>query len=359
MIASSNNNDEKISMNNPSEDPISLPDHNKSGRTSPHQIALISIWIASSLAAIIMLILGVRETGRFHLLRYILQVAYVIVLIWYLFQTSPSPQALPELRPVVFPQRTIGKLIPAVLVLLIFIAELGGLRIIKLLLMPAAILILIVRRREIRLSSILIGLGAAAVAYLTGLPFILNQYLSTDVFLIFLAFVPPMFIAGSLLSKNTGLGRSQLFENQYKNAGLSFLGGCLLFIPLGLINAAGGAPGPWMTWIDQWWMPLTQPWFSGIVEEVWNRLILVPLIYFLLRPAFSKRPSLAVFGSLIFSAVTFGLTHGGTLVQNVLNTGMLFGFPMAVVFARRDWEHAVGAHYMINLVPTILVFLNQ
>jgi hypothetical protein len=28
---------------------------------------------------------------------------------------------------------------------------------------------------------------------------------------------------------------------------------------------------------------------------------------------------------------------------------------MAVVFARRDWEHAVGAHYMINMVPWLMV----
>jgi hypothetical protein len=30
---------------------------------------------------------------------------------------------------------------------------------------------------------------------------------------------------------------------------------------------------------------------------------------------------------------------------------------MAVAFARRDWEHAVGAHYMINMIPWLMVFL--
>ena len=46
-----------------------------------------------------------------------------------------------------------------------------------------------------------------------------------------------------------------------------------------------------------------------------------------------------------------------TLQEKILMIGLLFGLPMAVVFARRDWEHAVGAHYMINMFPTLMVFL--
>jgi membrane protease YdiL (CAAX protease family) len=60
---------------------------------------------------------------------------------------------------------------------------------------------------------------------------------------------------------------------------------------------------------------------------------------------------------VLFSALTFGLGHGGTLLENLLSTGLLYGLPMAVIFVRRDWEHAVGAHYMINLIPTLMVFL--
>jgi hypothetical protein len=30
---------------------------------------------------------------------------------------------------------------------------------------------------------------------------------------------------------------------------------------------------------------------------------------------------------------------------------------MAVVFVSRDWEYAVGAHYMVNMIPWVLVFL--
>ena len=44
-------------------------------------------------------------------------------------------------------------------------------------------------------------------------------------------------------------------------------------------------------------------------------------------------------------------------MNRFLTTGMLYGLPMAVVYAKRDWEHAVGAHYMINFIPMTLVFL--
>jgi membrane protease YdiL (CAAX protease family) len=72
---------------------------------------------------------------------------------------------------------------------------------------------------------------------------------------------------------------------------------------------------------------------------------------------FSKRPVIAVVCAVLFSAIPFGLGHGGTFLENLLITGLLYGLPMAVIFVRRDWEHAVGAHYMINMIPTLMVFL--
>jgi hypothetical protein len=32
---------------------------------------------------------------------------------------------------------------------------------------------------------------------------------------------------------------------------------------------------------------------------------------------------------------------------------------MAAVFARRDWEHAVGAHYMVDMIPWVMAFLES
>ncbi len=166
-----------------------------------------------------------------------------------------------------------------------------------------------------------------------------------------------MFVAGNLLSKRTGLIGSQLYAGQFRKAGAGFLWGCLLFIPLGLTNAAADSPGPWMTWVTQWWIPWSQPLFSGIFGEILNRLLLVSLCYLLLRPAFSKCPVIALVSAVLFSGITHGLGHGGTLMEDFLVTGLLYSVPMAAIFAKRDWEHAVGAHYMINMIPTLMVFL--
>jgi membrane protease YdiL (CAAX protease family) len=61
---------------------------------------------------------------------------------------------------------------------------------------------------------------------------------------------------------------------------------------------------------------------------------------------------------IIFSGVLFGVGHGLDL-DTFLTTGLLYGVPLAAVFAMRDWEHAVGAHYMINMIPTLAVFLEN
>jgi hypothetical protein len=323
--------------------------------SSPDGIALITMWLLTTVSLVVMLSSGVRNTGQFRVERQFLQVAYVLTLFWYLIRTGPSLRQLPDLRPVILPKWRIGRLIPAILIALVLLAELYDQGILLPLLMLATIWILIVWRREISFPAVLFGLALTVIALLGGLPWIQNQYFEKEIFIVFLAFVMPMFVAGGLLSKRTGLPGSQLYNGRYKKAVASFLWGCLLFIPLGLTNAAAGSPGSYMTWVDRWWIPLSQPLFSGIVEEVLNRLLLVSLCYLLLRPEFSKRPAIAIICAVLFSGITHGLRHGGTLMENFLITGLLYSVPMAVVFARRDWEHSVGAHYMINMIPTLMV----
>jgi hypothetical protein len=337
---------------------ISPPQYNKRVLFTPQNIALIVMWLLTTTALVLMLLSGVRDNAQFGVERSILQAAYVLTLFWYLIRTGPSVKQLPELRPLLLPQSRLGKLIPVIGLALLFLAELIGLGILMPLLMLATIWILIVWRREIGLPAVLMSLALVAIAFLTGLPFYQNQYIGRANFILLLGFAIPMFVAGGLLAEHTRLLGSQLYTGRYKEALVSFLWGCLLFVPLGLFNAAAGSPGPGMTWVNRWWMPLSQPLFSGIVEEVWFRLFLVSLCYLLLRPAFSKRPVIGLVCAVLFSAITFGLGHGGTLLENLFITGLLYGLPMAVIFARRDWEHAVGAHYMINMIPTLMVFLN-
>ena len=346
-------------MTEKSKAPETSPELNKRALFTPHRIALITMWLLTTVSLVVMLFSGVRNTDQFRVERYILQVAYVAVLLWHLSRTGPSVKQLPDVSPLLLPRRRIGKLIPVIVIALLLVAAFTneGLGIVLLLLMIATIWILIVWRREIGLPAILLGLVVALIAFLGGLPFWENQFVGKSVFVGFLIFVMPMFVAGGLLFKRTSLGGSQLYAGEYSKALWGFLLGCLLFVPFGLINAATGSPGTGISWVTRWWMPFSLPWFSGIAEEAWYRLLLVTLCYFMLRPAFNKFPAVAVVLSVLFSGIIFGLGHGGSLMDRFLTTGMVYGLPMAVIYARRDWEHAVGAHYMINMIPWIMVFL--
>jgi len=308
-----------------------------------------------------MLLHGVRNTDQYSVVRYMIQGVYVAVLLWYLARTGPSISQLPNIQSLMFPRSRYGRFIPALgIALMLAFSALSdqGVSVLMLLLIIGTVWILVAWRREIKLPMVVQGVAVAIIALMGGIPFLKNGLLSESDFIILLVLVPPMFIAGGLLFKRTRLGGIHLFAKRYGKALKSFLWGCLLFVPLGLINAVSGSPSMEITWVLDWWMPLSLPLFSGIVEETWFRLLLVSLCYLLLQPAFRKRPQLAIISAVIFSAITFGLGHDRTW-NRFLTTGLLYGLPMAVIFVRREWEHAVGAHYMINMIPWIMVYLEN
>jgi hypothetical protein len=326
---------------------------------APHQIVLIILWLVTTIAVTVMLFQGVRDTHGFSTTRTALHAGYVVALLWYLSWTGTSLNQLPDLHPQVLPRWRYSAWIPVLGIALMFaltIVSDYGVTILDLLMMVASGSILLVWRREIRLRSVFQGLAVALIAFLAGLQMANNGFISQSVLYLFPAFSFPMYVAGGLLFERTRLGEIQLLTGQYWQSLKSVLWGALLFVPLGLINAAGGSPGSGITWVTKWWMPLWLPWFSGIAEETWFRLFLVGFCFFLLRPAFRSHPAVAVIATVLFSGITFGLGHGYTL-ERFLITGLLYGVPMAAVFARRDWEHAVGAHYMINMIPWVLAFL--
>ena len=328
----------------------------------PHRIALIIMWLVTSITMMVMLMNGVQGTNRHIVIRYILQACYVAALLWYLSRSGTPTSQLPEVRPLVLPRWRYSAWIPVLVIAIIFILIAisdGDLGILVLPMIAATWWIILARRRQVRIRSVIQGFALALIVYLAGLPMFNNGAISEIAFYGLLINVPPMYIAGGLLVHRTRLGGVQLLDKRYRQALRSFFWGCLLFVPLGLLNAAGGSSGPDMTWVSEWWMPISLPWFSAISEETWFRLLLVGLCYFTLRPAFQRRPAVAIIIAVLFSAITFGLGHGGTYLERFLVTGLLYGLPMAVVFARRDWEHAVGAHYMINMIPTMMFFLES
>jgi len=233
-----------------------------------------------------------------------------------------------------------------------------GLALLLLALLVATVTALVAWRRQITAHAVALGLALSLFAFAAGgMAFWKHGFVGKPVLILFLALVPPMFVAGGLLVARTGLGASRLLEGRYAQALWSFFWGCVLFVPLGLANAAGTAPSD-LAWVGRWWQPLSLPIWSGVNEEVVFRLMLVTLCYALLRPAWKERPGIAFALAVLFSAVTFGLGHGRT-VGNLVFAGLLYGLPFAVVFARRDLEHAVGGHYMVNFVNWVMAFLGS
>jgi len=328
---------------------------------APHQLLLVVVWLIVTGILAAALSQGARETGAFELWTTVLQAGYVAALLWFLSRTGASLGELPEAGPEWLRKSKSGRILASTgLALLLAMAVLSddGDDLLLLFMMGATIWILIVWRREIRLRRVVVGLALAVATILAGLPFRGKDLISDTGIFLLAAFVLPMFIAGGMLIDRTGFGGSQLHLGRYRASAVSFLRGCALFVPLGLVNAVDDSPGTGFTWVTEGWMPLSLPLFSGIAEEAWFRLLLVTLCYFLLRPVFRRNPQAAVICALLFSAVIFGLGHGRSL-DRLLTTGLLYGLPMAAVFAKRDWEHAVGAHYMINMIPWVMVYVEN
>ncbi len=80
--------------------------------STPHHLILTIMWLITTAVMVTMLLLGVRETGRYVEVRYIVPAGYVAALIWYLIRSAPSLSQLPELQPLLFPRRRYGAWIP-------------------------------------------------------------------------------------------------------------------------------------------------------------------------------------------------------------------------------------------------------
>ena len=326
----------------------------------PHKISLLIVWLVTTITMIVMLMNGVGGTSRYNAVRHTLHVLYLMALFWHLARTGPKFDQLPRLNPPVLLRWKFGAWLPVLGIALLFALNLfsdDGWDLLILLSAVASVVVLVVWLSDIRLGLVIQGITVATFAYLTGLQFVKIGVLSESWNTILSAFTLPFYIAGGLLFKRTGLGGMQLLNGKYREVLKSVFFGCLLFVPLGLFNAFGGSSVDTSS-VRQWWIPFWLPWWSGLNEETWFRLYLVGLIYFLMRPAFRKFPNLVVIAAVLFSGITFGVGHDRTL-EGFLTTGLLYGVPFAAVFAKRDWEHAVGAHYMVNLIPTVVTFLQR
>lgn len=314
------------------------------------------LWVLASGVMLLLLAQGVRELGQLEPLRDGLHAVYAAALILYLSRTGPTSDRPPKTTPTKLRAWT-----PAVVLVFLLVFVLSsddGVDVLQLLMMVSLPVLLFMWFRTVRLQWVLQGAVVSGFAVAAGILFVQNGVIPAAAFFIFGGLAVPSYVVGVALLDRTGFGGVQLRKGRYAESLRSFGWGCLLFAPFGLVNAAGGSPGAGFEWVTEWWMPFVTPWFSGIVEEAWWRLLLLGLCFFLLRPAFRSRPWVAAAAAILFSGVAFGVNHGRDL-EGILTTGLLFGVPFGVVFARRDWEHAVGAHYIVNMIPTLAVFLEN
>jgi hypothetical protein len=200
----------------------------------------------------------------------------------------------------------------------------------------------------------LAGLAVAAAELLRILP---THDLSGNLFaIVFNALtIPPLFIAGGLLVEQTGLSQVRSLPGIVPPAVRSFLRGCLLAIPPALANLDLG-PVISDAWVDRWWKPLVAI-SPGLGEETWARLFLTTLCYAILRPVTNLKPARAVTAAVLIAALTHAAVHVPTFsllgpngLSMLLFGGLLYGVPMGLLFAKRDFEHAVGYHFFIDFV---------
>ncbi|MCW5849753.1 MAG: CPBP family intramembrane metalloprotease [Anaerolineae bacterium] len=314
---------------------------------------LALLWLAATATTTLAL---ARPELWTNLVGGLLGLAYIGGLLWYLVHTPPHASDLPDLPP----DRLPGTRYPRRLTLILL--TLALLFVLAIPLHPLLVLIgvfavlsgwLIVHWRA-RLTRRLVALGLAAGGVILVAQAAMGQY---DPYMVFyLAMIPLLFIAGGLLVGYSGLSKLTVLQSG-RAAVKSFGWGCLLALPPALLNVLGGAQRG-DSWVDHWWQPVAAL-VPGIAEETWARLFLVSLVYVLLRPRTNDQPERAARAAILISALTHGFAHLPTLALlgpgglSMLVAALLYGVPMGMLFVKRDFEHAVGYHFCVDLLRFI------
>jgi hypothetical protein len=156
--------------------------------------------------------------------------------------------------------------------------------------------------------------------------------------------------------REQGVGRSVVLEEGVRPATGSLLAGAALALPwaLGMV-LIGGADA--QTWVRHWWQPFAAV-SPAIGEEVWGRLLPVPLMFLLLRK--SLRPRSAYFASMLVMNYWFAYLHtsgGAAGIVPAALTGTLFILPISFLCLHRDMETAFGFHFAIDFVKFVAALL--
>jgi hypothetical protein len=213
-----------------------------------------------------------------------------------------------------------------------------------------AVLIIIKKRHLLSIHLVFLGFVLGGICLmLSGLSGRLDIFHGS-----YLACIPILFIAGSLLAKETGITHVYCVERNWILALKGFLWASMLALPAALLNISYGAHAK-DVWVDQTWEPLVA-FVPGIAEEVWARLFLLTLIYSLLRSKSNKYHKRALVAAILIAAFIHSLAHLPSLMIfspaaiQMLVAGILFGVPMGLLFVKYGFEYAVGYHFFVDFV---------
>ncbi|MCB0078847.1 MAG: hypothetical protein KDD73_15655 [Anaerolineales bacterium] len=279
---------------------------------------------------------------------------FIVGLILFLLRSPPQSSALPEIAPLLPLRRGYGATVALILAVLILLFVVGLavhpwlVLVIALTLM--AVGLIVAYRSHVTPALVMVGLLAGGLCF--ALAWFSGQL---DLFQgMYLACIPILFIGGGILTELTGLTPPHAVAGRWRLALKGFGWGALLALPAALLNVSSGAE-PTDLWVDQRWEPMVAL-LPAIAEEIWARLFMTTLLYALLRPTVNQRPNLALISALFIAALAHGLAHLPSVMivspaaAQMVIAALLFGVPMGLLFVKRDFDHAVGYHFLVDFV---------
>ena len=197
-------------------------------------------------------------------------------------------------------------------------------------------------RHEITRTYIVNGLilgGISAGAVYKFIPSLVTVFL----------LITSTFIAGSILNKKYPLTRIQLNKHSLPLTAKSFFTGCILAIPMAFSNLSDILTTHPYIWMNHFWQPILAL-GEGVMEETWLRLFLILFIYALISSKTTKK-YIPILAALVISSVFFGFGHSNYInIQDCLRLTIFYGLPMGILLIRRDFETAIGYHFMIDFI---------